>query len=240
MMKEYENIKLEVCEDTTRRKEDIAFYIEHGYMPGWMLAYRVESDEGLHKYSTDTRWDQYSKGLINRDKAVELAIKRTFNKIDKGLTEKLDKLDTIARSEELKSISIEVIWIYSRMYGSWCPRARVSTYEGVFGGYASGCGYDKESTAISTALNQSHAVLKILCDYKESALARGESDTSATAASGHDNRSILGYGAGYAAIPYFESGVGVNSFWSILKKCGYEVESHCLKRVHVYTIRKGV
>lgn len=240
MMKEYENIKLEVCEDTTKRKEDIACYIEYGYMPGWMLEYRVESDKGIQKCSTDTRWEQYSKGLISRDKAVDLAIKRTFNKIDKGLTEKLDKLDVIARSGELKSISIEVIFNYSRMYGSWCPRARVSTYEGMFGGYATGCGYDKESSAIAMALNQSHAVLKILCDYKESALAKGESDVRSTISSGRDNRSILGYGAGYAAIPYFEGGVGVSSFWSIFKKCGYEVESHYLKRVHVYTIRKGV
>ena len=129
MMKEYENIKLEVCEDTTKRKEDIAFYIEYGYMPGWTLAYRVESDKGLQKYSTDTRWEQYSKGLIDRDKAVDLAIKRTFNKIDKGLTEKFDKLDAVARSGELKSISIEVIFNYSRVYWSCCPRARVSTFE---------------------------------------------------------------------------------------------------------------
>ena len=111
---------------------------------------------------------------------------------------------------------------------------------GTFTGTASGCGYDKESAAVAEALNKCDSVLQLLYTYKENALAAGESDESKTASCGRSNGSIIGYGAGYGAIPYFEGGVGVSCFWSILKKCGFEVRGHHGTHSDFYTIEKGV
>ena len=50
---------------------------------------------------------------------------------------------------------------------------------------------------------------------------------------------LLGYGSGYSILPYFEGGVGVNCFWSILDKCGYEVRTVCDRRyLDVYSIER--
>lgn len=35
------------------------------------------------------------------------------------------------------------------------------------------------------------------------------------------HRDLFGYGSGYGILPYFEGGVGVSCFESILNKCGY-------------------
>ena len=114
------------------------------------------------------------------------------------------------------------------------------TNAGTFTGTASGCGYDKESAAIAEALNQCDSVLQLLYTYKENALAAGESDESKTASCGRSNCSIIGYGAGYGAIPYFEGGVGSSCFWSILKKCGFTVTGHHGTHSDFYTIEKEI
>lgn len=98
---------------------------------------------------------------------------------------------------------------------------------GYYNGSASGCGYDKESTAFASAAKGSFALKKILCELKEAALKEGKSDKSKTTYTGIDNREVCGYGAGYEPIPVFEGGVGMNSIISIFRKYGYKVvESH--------------
>lgn len=238
-MQEYTNIKNEVITDSETRKNNTAFYILNGYMSTWAAEHHGDPDRGLQEYSTATRWEQYKNGRITREKAVEFATARAFREIDKKTAAQLAQLDRVAAAPDLSYMSISVDWVRSRTWG-YNPRAEVMSNAGTFTGTASGYGYDKESAAVAEALNQCDSVLQILYTYKENALAAGESDESKTASCGRSNGSIIGYGAGYGAIPYFEGGVGVSCFWSILKKCGFHVTGHHGTHSDFYTIEKGV
>ncbi len=80
--------------------------------------------------------------------------------------------------------------------------------------------FDKESAAVGESLNKSPAVMRVLYQAAEQAMKNGESfkTLSSGCVSWGD---VLGYGSGYAILPYFEGGVGVSCFWSILQKCGF-------------------
>lgn len=236
-MKKYKNIKNEVITDSETRKTDTAFYILNGYMPTWAAEYHGNLDRGLRQYSTATRWEQYKNGRITREKAVEFATARAFREIDKKTAAQLAQLDRVAAAPTLSYLSISVDWVRSHT-GGYNPHAEAMSNAGIFVGTASGCGYDKESAAVARVLNQCDSILQILYTYKENALAAGESDEDKMASCGRSNGSIIGYGAGYGAIPYFEGGVGVSCFWSILKKCGFEVRGHHGKYSNFYTIEK--
>lgn len=237
---EFTEIKKNVIEDSEERKENRAFYIANGYMPTWSEEHRGKDiDRGLKEYSTETRWTQYSRGKITREKAVELATKRALKEIEKETAAQLDKLDRVAQAADLTFISISVDWVRSRTWG-YNPHAEAHTNTGLYSGTASGCGYDKESAAIAEALNQCDSVLKALYTLKEKGLRAGKSDKSKTASGGRSNGEICGYGAGYGVIPYFECGVGVSCFWSILEKCGYKTSGHHGKHSDYYSVEKEV
>jgi hypothetical protein len=238
-MREFTEIKKTVTEDSDSKKENTTFYIFNGYFPTWSEEHRTDSDRGLREYSTETRWKQYTRGEITREKAVELATKRALKAIEKETAEKLAKLDRVAQAADLAFISISVDWVRSRTWG-YNPRVEVRTNTGYYTGTASGCGYDKESAAIADAFNQCDSVLKILYTLKEKGLRAGLTDESKTACCGRDNRNICGYGSGYGAIPYFEGGVGVSCFWGILERCGYKTSRHHTKHSDFYSVEKEV
>ena len=49
----------------------------------------------------------------------------------------------------------------------------------------------------------------------------------------------IGYGSGYGAIPYFEGGVGVSCFWSILEKAGFhKTADNGGKHYHYYELNR--
>lgn len=238
-MKEFTEIEKIVTEDAQTTAENRRFYILNGYMPSWAEEHRTDPDEGLKEYSTETRWNQYKAGTISREKAVELATARALKKLDKNTAVKLAKLDRVANAPDLTHINISVDWVRSRTWG-YNPTAEINAAGEWHTGKASDCGYDKESAAIAKALNQSDSVLKVLYTLKEEGLRAGESDRSKTSCTGRDNSNICGYGSGYDVIPYFEGGVGVSCFWSILNKCGFTVTSHHGKHRDYYTVEKRV
>lgn len=238
-VKEFTEIKKAVKEDAEQTAENRRFFILNGYMPTWAEEHHGDLDRGLKQYSTARRWEQYKAGEITREKAVELATKRALKEIEKDTAAKLARLDRVAAAPELTFISISVDWVRSRTWGN-NPHAEARTNAGTFSGTASGCGYDKESTAIAEALNQCDSVLKVLYTLKENGLRAGLSDKSKTAACGRSNGDICGYGAGYGAIPYFEGGVGSSCFWSILKKCGFSTSCHHGKHSDFYSVEKEV
>lgn len=238
-VKEFTEIKKAVMEDAEQTSENRRFFILNGYMPTWAEEHHGDLDRGLKQYSTARRWEQYKAGEITREKAVELATKRALKEIEKDTAAKLARLDRVAAAPDLTFISISVDWVRSRTWGN-NPHAEARTNAGTFSGTASGCGYDKESTAIAEALNQCDSVLKVLYTLKENGLRAGLSDKSKTAACGRSNGDICGYGAGYGAIPYFEGGVGSSCFWSILKKCGFSTSCHHGKHSDFYSVEKEV
>lgn len=226
-MTKYNAIENEVRESYKEEGKNIRFYIHHGYMTSWADEYKKESDEGIKKYSTDYRWSQYKDGKISREKAVEYAVVRALKKLEKELWADLERLEAIENAKIPSFIAIKTEWVNSR---TWGANPHTSVYvqgEGSFEGRASGCGYDKESSAFASAAKGSYALKKIMCEMKEKALADGISDGSKTSCTNIDNRNVVGYGAGYEPIPYFEGGVGMNSIISIFRKYGYKVvESH--------------
>lgn len=222
----YENIMNEVLQDAESRKTRVVEFI-------------TTSESSLRNESTVTRWNQYKAETITKETAEQLAIKRATKAINKETAEQLAKLERIAAAPALDFISISVDWKRSATWGM-NPSVEIRTNTGRYYGSASGCGYDKESAAIAEALNACNSILKVIYDYKEKQLADGKTDTSRTACTGRDNRDIIGYGAGYEAMPYFEGGVGASCFWSILKKCGYVVRENHTKKSDFYSVEKEV
>lgn len=231
----FERLKERYLQDRQEQKEKTFFYIENGYFPTWNE--KEFSDNGLQRYSTSTRWDQYTNGQIDRTKAVELAQKRYAKQLEKEIQKQLELLDVIAAAPDLQFISVNVYYKRSSVWG-YCPSVDVRTNNGFSTGYASGCGYDKESAAVADAFNKDHSILKALYTIKENGLIAGLSDESKTACTGVDNRNICGYGSGYGVIPYFEGGVGVGCFWDILKRGGYTTRCNYGKHENYYTVSK--
>ena len=241
IMKRFELLRKHYLQDREEQREQNIFFIKKGFLPTWSESEQKESDNGLKRYSTNLRWEQYQNGTITREKAEEFAIKRMNKQLDKEIQEKLFLLESVESAPDIDFIYINIEWKRSSTWGH-NPLAEVSTdKEAKYNtGYASGCGYDKESAAVATAFNKSLAILKVLYTLKEKGLQAGESDESKTSCSGVDNRNIVGYGAGYSVIPYFEGGVGVGCFWEILKKAGFVVSSTYGKRETIYRVSKGV
>lgn len=233
----FEELKKEYLQNREEQKNKNRFFIRFGYMESWSDKYKEQNDNGLKKYLTDLRFEQYTSGKIDHEKAVELAIKRMEKQIDKEKEKKIDLLERIAASPDLQFISVNVYYKRSSVWG-YCPSVDVHTNNGFSTGYASGCGYDKESAAVAEAFNKDLSILKALYTIKENGLAAGLSDKSKTDSSGVDNRTVCGYGAGYDVLPYFESGVGVGCFWNILEKAGYKTSCHYGKHENYYTVSK--
>ena len=233
----FERLTKAFLEDRERQRQRNEFFIVHGFFESWSEEHKTESDNGLKRYSTAHRWEQYQNGEIDRETACEFAIRRMNKEIEKEIEKKLMHLEAVANAPEVDYIAVNVEYKRSSVWG-YNPAVKVITNSesGFFTGYASGCGYDKESAAVAEAFNKSLGIMKVLYTIKEKALEAGESDESNTACTGHDNRNCIGYGAGYSVIPYFEGGVGVNCFWSILKALGYETQCNYGKRETLYRL----
>lgn len=210
-------VKAEAAEERKRRVE-------------WLEKY----ENALRNELTDTRWNQLNDGTITKEKAIEYATKRIEKDVAKKLERKLAHLDEVAAAPDLEYMTIET---YFNNYGTCFAVVRTNNErnEGKAGGY----GYDKESAAAADAMNKDFAILKALYTIKEKALAEGKTDESKTACTGRDNREIIGYGAGYAATPYFEGGVGINCFFAILRKAGFETKTEWGRKENFYHTHKA-
>lgn len=235
----FEELKKEYLQDRETQRQRNEFFIIHGFCEDWRQEEQNENDDGLKRYSTERRWEQYQNGEIDRAKACEFAIKRMNKKIEKEIEKKLALLEAVANAPEVDYITVNVKYRRSSTWG-YNPAVEVITSgeSDIFRGYASGCGYDKESTAVADAFNKSLGILKVLYTLKEKALEAGESDKSKTACTGHNNKNCVGYGAGYSVIPYFEGGVGVSCFWDILKKAGFDISCNYGKHENFYRLNR--
>ena len=236
-MKEFTMLEKRIAEEAEKSTAGTAFYIENGYFPTWAEEHRTDPDRGLKANSTESRWNQYQAGTISREKAVELATKRATKQIEKKTAAKLAQLDRVANAPDLTFVSVSVDWVRSSAWGH-NPHVEIRTNTGTYYGTASGCGYDKESTAIAEAFNKCDSILKALYRLKENGLRAGKTDASKTACTGVDNRNICGYGSGYSVLPHFEGGVGASCFWSILKDCGYKTSGHHTKHSGFYIVER--
>lgn len=244
----FDNLKNRIEAEAAETVAHNRFYIENGYCETWSEEHRNRNDEGIKRYSTARRWDQYNAGEISREKAVELAAARMEKQEAKHTGEKLEKLEKAAAAPELIDVTISVEWKRSSVWG-YNPAATVTIHTengwSQYTGSASGCGYDKRTAAIGAALNQSDSIKKMLYRVKEAALANMGADEIAAQKKGYvfgseSNRNYINYGAGYGVLPYFEGGVGIASFKGVFEKCGYPCrQEHETKHNDYYFFAKG-
>jgi hypothetical protein len=104
---------------------------------------------------------------MTRKDAENYLYARISKKSEKQLAEIENRYNEIMKAGEINKITISVEWKKSSTWG-YNPTAEIRLYSSTgyefLIGKASGCGYDKESAAIATALNQSNAVIKMLFD----------------------------------------------------------------------------
>lgn len=122
------------------------------------------------------------------------------------------KCDEIALTAPCDSISISVSWAKNKTWGM-NPSAEIMSGGQHTTGHASGCGYDKLSSAIGNALNKNYSILNRLYNAYEKQLRKNKNISIHEA---------IGYGAGYKT-PYFEGGVGYSCFRSIFQELGAKV-----------------
>lgn len=175
-----------------------------------------ESVNAANMWATKGMRAKFESGETCLDCYLARAEKRMRVTLEKDMRAALAKIDTIETAEKPERFVLWVDWKKSRTWGK-NPHTELIVGGDTYRSTASGCGYDKESTAIAEVLNICPGTLKILYDVKEAALA-GDGDIS--------NENAIGYGAGYGALPYYEQGVGVNTLVAILEKGGYEVKQY--------------
>lgn len=224
----FENLRKAIVAEAEAEKKNSRFYIENGYRITWAEEHKKPSDVGIQHYCTGRRWDQYQAGEITREKIVALTISRMEKQTDKKTAERLEKLDRVAAAPDLESVTISVEWKRSGVWG-YNPTATATVHAGndwkQYTGSASGCGYDKLTTAIGQALNKNRSVLKMLYTVKEKALSEFTPERIQAAKNHHgteSNRDFIHYGAGYGVLPYFEGGVGMSSFKGVFEACGFK------------------
>lgn len=183
-------------------------------------------------YYTKSLYKQYKKynavSESEKVKVLKLLIKDFYK------TEHLKKLETLENVELLKgfkirSINIITEWKDSKTWGKnpsvkvaiYYTRKNLSTGVECCEGFASGCGYCKESSAIAQAFNSSQLLKALLIKAKEKALKQGEA---------------LPYGSGYGAIPYYSQGVGVNCLMGLLEYLGAKTSEQHGKNSSAYQI----
>ncbi len=151
----------------------------------------------------------------------------------------LATLEHVATAPTVTAVKIAVEWKKSQMWGhnphttaeTWTTDENGATGYTETKGRASGCGYDKQSASIASALNENSALLKLLYIAEEKRLKGKETRDKA-------RRDVIGYGSGYGALPYFEGGCGVSCFYTIFKNCGFTFEQVASgKTFDVYTIK---
>jgi hypothetical protein len=239
----FPHIRAELERKHAERIENARYYIEYGFFPTWAEEHRTTPDRGLKEYSTPAKWDAYTAGKITREKAIECAVKRAEREAMKAHAAGLAKVESAENAADIISIEIDVTWTRSRTWGA-NPAAEITTRsENGYNrhtGTASGCGYDKLTAAVGSALNRSPEALKMLYTVQEKAFAEmDENARRAYKAQNESNRDTVHYGAGYGVLPYFEDGTGWCSFAGVFEKCGYTVaHSHSTKHSDYYFIAK--
>lgn len=93
-------------------------------------------------------------------------LKNYIAKLEREQAQDILKLEQLEQADTLRYIKIKIEWHKSPVWG-YNPRAEVWTSGGFYGtGTASGCGYDKESSAVEVALRNSPALKRWIIENK--------------------------------------------------------------------------
>lgn len=208
-------------------------------------AIKAEKDQQLEEFTQTIKaendvWQildkwQYNDLLTASKKRIVWAlsdlqdylISRKAKAIGKELDKQMQHLLTVEKADDVRNAKISVEWKRSKTWGS-NPTCEVWINNDYFNsGSISGCGYDKRSTAVASALNQSNSFLKALYLMKEANV-------------NTKNHELFGYGSGYGILPRLEGGVGVDCYPRILAKLGLVWSNVAWGKTYdVYTIARA-
>lgn len=206
------NLKAAIKRDLKKRLSDNvnALNIQEGatiesLLDKWFYKQLIPSSSKNRKWKSATELKGYLKARMIKD-------------FDKQLKKQLSRVDAVINAPKLESITISVEYKKNRVWGV-NPRAEAEERaEGFFmrhdSGSIGGCGYDKQSTAIASALNQCNSLLKELYKAKNKAK---NIDLK--------NSEVFGYGSGYGILPNIEGGVGVSCYPRIMEAIGLKFET---------------
>lgn len=160
----------------------------------------------LKRYTTPKTLEAIKNTAPEEKPAADILAKMKAKKAREEAKNTAQRLEALALAESCKlpeSVNISVEFTRSRIWGS-IPHATITAEQRRTFGTTSGCGYDKESAAIASAMNQNPEVMRILYDHAES----GEGFPYSV----HT----------FAGLPSFDGGCGVSCFRSVFEACGYE------------------
>lgn len=170
------------------------------------------TDHSYYSRTTTPKLYEAAKALPQDQPLPDWAKDKMLSKFqrinNKEREKKLQKLADVAALSPLESVSINVEWKRNPTWGH-NPTAEVRAFGDGYSakltvGKASGCGYDKESAAIATAMNGNRQILRAMYDHAE----RG----------GTFPYSVYTY----AGLPYFDGGCGVSCFRNVFEAMGYK------------------
>ncbi len=139
--------------------------------------------------------------------AVKKMLARATLQERKALVAAEAKMDNASDAEYPEKITITVEWKRSRSWGL-NPTATVSAGSCITTGSATGCGYDKESAAVASAMNKNYSILKVWYEHAERG---GQFEYSVSGA----DRSML---------PHMDGGCGMSAVTNVFKKLGFRCE----------------
>ena len=170
----------------------------------------------INFYITNLRQQQLKDGKITLEKVQQIAIKKASKDIEKRTAEKIEKVKQIDSTiENMEDINI-IVQTKKTNLGYQHKAILATDTIRIEGKYTGGWGYDKLSTALAEVLNQYHPLMKLMYEYIDNKMWEEGSLTI-------NNHEVLGYGSGYRILPYFESGVGVSSFYKIFDNLGLKL-----------------
>lgn len=188
----------------------------------------MKQQYGIFKNNaTKTVYKKYQDGEISEKQAKAQTIEKVKKEAAKNLKKNLDKITEIENAKDVQDLEIAITWKQSYTWG-WNPTAFIRShllddqkynYYERLEGYATGCGYDKLSAAIASALNDSNGALKLLYTAEEKRLRKAKNGLTTS------RRDFIGYGSGYGSMPYFEGGVGFESQVTIFNNLGFKAKT---------------
>lgn len=183
---------------------------------------------------------KFNEGKLSADEA-EKKIRASYERKKKKVIQEVSALfEAVESSEDFTEGKIEVEWTKSRTWGL-NPHAVFlsSVNHGVYTDSASGCGYDKLSSAIAGALNQCLPLKKAFFSYLENCLKDLTDEEIAGLSKEYNYRKFFPYGTGYSATTFFEGGVGVSCYDAIFKLVGLDFKHIANGKTYdVFTIEK--
>lgn len=222
--------------------------IEMSYLDSSMSALKERLVEGIKIYRcsllTDYALTQFDEGIISKDDLIKKAEKSLQRKVKKETDRLISLLQDIENSPDFIGGKIDVDWVRSSTWGM-NPHAcfTSSANHAIYTGFASGCGYDKLSASVASALNQSLSVKKLFIEkVLEPQIEKWVKDGKMIGELARDYgyRKFFPYGTGYYPLTFFEGGVGVNCFSNIFALAGFDfIQIASGKAYNVFTISKA-